>query len=236
MKTNTDPLQPNSFYHIYNKGINGEVLFKEKRNYSYFLNKYNQYVSPIADTYAYCLLSNHFHLLIRTKSEEEIRLTFTEGFASSETFDVKGIETNDVKGIETKDGETYSERHKDKPISWIMGNAFSSLFKSYSMAINKAHARTGRLFEESFRRILVDDELYFSKLVYYIHSNPQKHGFVNDFRDYPHSSYHSHLSLANTKLKRAEVLSWFGNKHEYQLFHRQNHIFENFENFTLELE
>lgn len=228
MKTNTDPLQPNSFYHIYNKGINGEVLFKEERNYSYFLNKYNQYVSPIADTYAYCLLSNHFHLLIRTKSEEEIRLTFTEGFASSETFDVKGIETND--------GETYSERHKNKPISWIMGNAFSSLFKSYSMAINKAHARTGRLFEESFRRILVDDELYFSKLVYYIHSNPQKHGFVNDFRDYPHSSYHSHLSLANTKLKRAEVLSWFGNQHEYQLFHRQNHIFENFENFTLELE
>ncbi len=100
-----------------------------------------------------------------------------------------------------------------------MGNEFSSLFKSYAQAINKAHKRTGGLFEEPFRRIVVDNETYFTELIYYIHHNPQKHGFVNDFRDYPHSSYQSLLHVAPTKLNRDEVIHWFGNKEEFENFH-----------------
>ncbi|VAW26606.1 hypothetical protein MNBD_BACTEROID06-1301 [hydrothermal vent metagenome] len=59
------------FYHIYNRGINSETLFKEARNYSYFLDKYNQYLSPVVNTLAYCLLGNHFHLLILVKEQSE---------------------------------------------------------------------------------------------------------------------------------------------------------------------
>ena len=40
MKSNTEPLQPDTYYHIYNRGINKEDLFKEDRNYHYFLIKY----------------------------------------------------------------------------------------------------------------------------------------------------------------------------------------------------
>ena len=69
---NVIPLLPDTYYHIYNRGINGETIFKQERNYSYFLHKYNKYISPIADTFAYCLLKNHFHFLIRIKSESEI--------------------------------------------------------------------------------------------------------------------------------------------------------------------
>ena len=69
-------------------------------------------------------------------------------------------------------------------------------------------------FEEPFRRILVNNDAYFTELIYYIHHNPQKHGFVNDFSVYPHSSYHAHLSKAMTRLKRDEVLQWFGNNNE----------------------
>ena len=85
MKLNIEPLQPDSFYHIYNRGINGENIFKQERNYSYFLKKYALYIEPVAETYAYCLLKNHFHLLIRTRSEEEI-LKLKEAFAPSEGF------------------------------------------------------------------------------------------------------------------------------------------------------
>lgn len=76
MKSNTFPLSPDTFYHIYNRGINGENIFKSSGNYTYFLNRYSQLISPIAHTYSYCLLKNHFHLLIRTKSEEEIKKNF----------------------------------------------------------------------------------------------------------------------------------------------------------------
>ncbi|MFT5915757.1 MAG: putative transposase [Bacteroidia bacterium] len=76
--------------------------------------------------------------------------------------------------------------------------------------------------EEPFERIPVENDAYFSNLVHYIHFNPQKHGFIDDFRDYPYSSYHSHLSMKNTLLKREEVLDWFGNRSEYRLFHQQD--------------
>jgi putative transposase len=60
-------IEENAYYHIYNRGINGENIFKEESNYAFFLHQYAKYVSPIADTFAYCLLKNHFHLLIRIK-------------------------------------------------------------------------------------------------------------------------------------------------------------------------
>jgi putative transposase len=72
MKKNTSPMQCGAFYHVYNRGINGEDLFKEARNYPYFLKLYAKYISPVAETYAYCLLKNHFHLLIRVRSEEDV--------------------------------------------------------------------------------------------------------------------------------------------------------------------
>lgn len=117
-----------------------------------------------------------------------------------------------------------------------MSNTFSSLFKSYAQAINKAHKRTGALFEEPFRRIWVDNDVYFTELIYYIHSNPQRHGFVEDFRNYPHSSYHSHLRMALTKLKRNEVVAWFGNKNAYEKFHAENQNLNNLDKFDIDFD
>lgn len=52
-------------YHIYNRGNNRENLFIETRNYTYFMKLYARYIEPVVETYAYCLLRNHFHLLVR---------------------------------------------------------------------------------------------------------------------------------------------------------------------------
>ena len=194
MKTNIPPLQPETWYHIFNRGINGENLFKEIRNYAYFLNKYDQYVSPIADTYAYCLLKNHFHILVRTKSEKEIA---------------------DFKKKASPEAKSSLESDSPK----IISNAFASLFKSYAQAINKAHNRTGALFEEPFRRKEVSSDGYVSQLIHYIHFNPQNHGFVSDFREYPYSSYSAFISDKPTFLQREEVLKWFGNEKKFTEFH-----------------
>jgi putative transposase len=188
METRRTPLEPEKYYHIYNRGVNGQNIFFEERNYAFFLQKYAHYASPVVDTFAYCLLKNHFHLLIRVKSEDDIRAIL-------------------------------NGKKADKSISWHASNAFSSLFQSYSQAINKRFGRTGQLFEEPFHRIEVSTEDYFTRLVWYIHHNPQKHGFVSDFRDYAHSSYWSHLQGKPTKLQRQEVIDWFGDSNEYERFH-----------------
>jgi putative transposase len=64
-------LQFGTYYHIYNRGNNREDIFFEDRNYRHFLQLYGKYIEPVADTYAYCLLPNHFHLLVRIKAAEE---------------------------------------------------------------------------------------------------------------------------------------------------------------------
>ncbi len=135
-------LESGRYYHLYNRGNNGENVFIEERNYTYFMNLYAKYVDPVAETYA------------------------------------------------------------------------------YSKAINRAYGRTGSLFENRFRRKEVTTDRYFQRLIHYIHWNPQKHGFVADFRDYPYSSYHLFLIDKPTFVKRIEVLGWFGGRDD---FVRQHH-------------
>jgi len=55
------------YYHIYNRTADKQAMFRNDANYHFFLKRYDEYISPIAETYAYCLLGNHFHLLIRVK-------------------------------------------------------------------------------------------------------------------------------------------------------------------------
>ena len=60
-----------NYYHIYNRGINGCNLFRKPDNYSYFLDLYDKHISPIADTFAWVLMPNHFHLLVRIREGNE---------------------------------------------------------------------------------------------------------------------------------------------------------------------
>lgn len=232
MKKNIELLEPDRIYHIYNRGINGENIFQEERNYRYFLEKYAKYIEPIADTFAYCLLKNHFHIAIRTKSEAEI----VDFYVKRKT----KIITNNAGWVQNPSSveQASISQTEIKILSapLIISKQFSDFFNSYAQSINKAYSRTGGLFEEPFRRILIDSDAYFTELIYYIHHNPEKHGFVEDFRAYPHSSYHSHLSKAMTRLRRDEVWNWFGNRDEFVKFHIGNPSSANLDKFIIEFD
>ena len=232
MKANEIPLESGKYYHIYNRGINGTNLFFEERNYLYFLQKYSFYMSDILDTYAYCLLGNHFHLLVRVK--EMTGFDINEGltdFKNSE--DLTGFKNSvDLTGFKNLSG-LYSNKGLHSP-DRIVSKKFSDLFNSYTKSINKSQSRTGGLFETPFKRKLVNSDDYFTKLIWYIHFNPQKHGFVNDFKDYPYSSYHGHITNKSSKLAKQQVIEWFGSEYDYEKFHRTLHREENFNHLTIE--
>lgn len=56
----TTSLLPGQLYHIYNRGNNRENLFREMRNYDYFMRRYASHLGPLVQTHAYCLLRNKF--------------------------------------------------------------------------------------------------------------------------------------------------------------------------------
>ncbi len=107
------------------------------------------------------------------------------------------------------------------PHYWHVSNSFASFFQSYTRAMNKVYHRTGPLFENPFKRIEVKDEVYFTRLVAYIHRNPEKHGIIDDFKTYPYSSYLAHRQDGATRLQRKELLDWFGGTKDYVAFHEQ---------------
>jgi len=67
-----EPLTYGRYYHIYSHGVGNRDLFRETDNYDYFLDLYDKHISPIAETYAWVLMKNHFHLLVRIKEELEV--------------------------------------------------------------------------------------------------------------------------------------------------------------------
>lgn len=65
-------LKFNTYYHIYNHANGIENIFCEDKNYSFFLSKVKLYIEPTAEIIAWCLMPNHFHLVVKIRSEEEI--------------------------------------------------------------------------------------------------------------------------------------------------------------------
>ena len=189
-------LEQDRFYHIYNRGINGTNLFYNKGNYEFFLHRYAEYVSPFVETYALCLLPNHFHLLVRVKEFNHV----------SSMEDLTGFKN--LSGLKVH-------------IRCNISQAFSNFFNSYSKAVNKQQQRHGALFERPFHRKLVTDTKYLANLVFYIHANPQLHGIANDFRMYPWSSYDKILKNTPTRLEKAQVLQWFSSPENFVAYHNR---------------
>jgi len=101
---------------------------------------------------------------------------------------------------------------------------FSNLFNAYAKAINKAFGRSGSLFQEHPHKKRITNLKYLQNIIAYIHLNPKKHGFTNDFKQYQHSSYRSILSLEETKIKRAEVIEIFDDIENFNYWHSLKEI------------
>lgn len=55
--------EPDCFYHIYNRSYSKGQVFFRPENYDYFVRKLSQ-LGELASVVAYCLMPNHFHLMI----------------------------------------------------------------------------------------------------------------------------------------------------------------------------
>jgi REP element-mobilizing transposase RayT len=182
-----EKLEPGNLYHLYNRGINSQDIFNEKRNYYFFLEKYKLYCSEILETYAYALLKNHFHLIVKVK--EQVM-------------------------VPRKDGKGETALNPSRQLSHF--------FNSYAQSYNKAYNRHGKLLEEPFRRKLIDNESYFTSLIYYVHFNPQYHGFVDDFRKWEFTSWHFLVNNQQTFLAKEQIFNWFGSKENFENAHLSN--------------
>ncbi|MFA6251671.1 MAG: transposase [Candidatus Paceibacterota bacterium] len=136
------------YFHLYNRGNDKKVIFKDKEDYKRFVglmyacNQIENFKSDnlqkdeglfnvkrknlLVSIGAYCLMPNHFHILIIQKEDEGI------------------------------------------------SKFMKKLLTAYVMYFNKKYERTGSLFEGKFKAEHVDHDRYLKYLYSYIHLNPIK--------------------------------------------------------------
>ncbi|RME01267.1 MAG: hypothetical protein D6814_01815, partial [Calditrichaeota bacterium] len=83
-------------------------------------------------------------------------------------------------------------------------------------------------------RIAITSQNHLLYLVYYIHANPQRHGIIKDFTQYPYSSYQRFFLDKKTKLRKEEVIGWFGSLNNFVQFHRENQALQEIEYLMIE--
>lgn len=186
-----------TFYHIYNRGNNRENIFFEEENYHFFLQRYKDYLSDYVDTYAYCLMPNHFHFGIWVKVEETTKV--------SETFVVSS-----TASLLPAPGKLTS-----------IEKAFRDFFISYAKSINKRYDRTGSLFQYKFKRKPILNNKHLMRLVLYLHANPLEAGLCKKYDAWKFSSYNAILSETPSEIQREEVLELFGGRKGFISCHQE---------------
>lgn len=195
------PYQPNTVYHVYNHGNAEDNIFREDDNYHYFLKQYAHYIYPVAQTYAYCLMPNHFHFMVRVRTEKELTKFYQ----------------NKYPGRDPQSFHNFAD---------LLSNQFKNFLISYAKSFNNKYNRRGSLFLDNINRKPVTNEIYHKQLIYYIHQNPVHHRFVKSAADWPYSSYHIFLSKKSTHLKRSKALKWFGDRKQFVAYHEKRRPIE----------
>ncbi|MEO5985129.1 MAG: transposase [Ferruginibacter sp.] len=190
------PLLADQFYHVYTRAIGNEKLFLSNENYRYFLSKIKHHLLPVVDVFAYSLLPNHFHLLVRIKPMETLQVYF-----------------------KNKKSKTFNELVNDMP-DFVM-EQFSNWLNGYTKAFNKMYNRKGGLFVDYLKRSEALTDADISSFIFYIHKNAVHHGLTKQIGEWTYDSFQLILSEKPTSLLREGIIGWFGSKKSFIDFHQQ---------------
>ncbi len=202
-------LEPNHIYHIYNQGNNRQKIFFNQANYLYFLKKIKQHILPFADILAWCLMPNHFHLLVVVREDQT------------------------VKPGQGSDRVTWSHPVTGPPATSPLNNSIAVMLRSYTRAINIEQGRTGSLFREGTKANLIgsmkremikcqnrrkaesndhriEEENDLQICFNYIHNNPVKAGLVTFATDWEFSSARDIAELRAGSLINKDMISSLG--------------------------
>jgi putative transposase len=160
-------------YHIYNQGNNRQPIFFNHDNYLYFLQKLRTHVSPYCNILAWCLMPNHFHLMVEVEVEvlplppsRSAIASGSEGFTQtplppSRSAIAPGSEGFTRTPLPPSRSATWSRTPtiptppKEKLISF--NHSIGIMLASYTRAINIQNNSSGSLFRQKTKSICLNE-------------------------------------------------------------------------------
>ncbi|MCX6794020.1 MAG: transposase, partial [Candidatus Gottesmanbacteria bacterium] len=206
--------EANSYYHIYNRGVEKRVIFQEESDFVVLLSYLKTYLLPkdipqltatIADASANWRDKDQANKLLRLNN-----------FSDSIELIAYCLMPNHYHFLIKQNTET------------AMDQFMNSLWTRYTMYFNKKYKRVGPLFQDVYKAVLVQTDEQLLHLTRYIHRNPIAHRrFRNPasqgdaLRSYSYSSYLDYLGLRHTEWVHPEhILSYWSSNQEtsYEAF------------------
>lgn len=187
------PFEAGTVYHFYNRSNAKEVIFPDEESSGQFLELFRKYLGEYLDVYAYCLIPNHFHFIVRIKPQDDIQKILSEKLVSDLT----------------KTQVLFLQGESNVDVNELISRQLSNCFNSYSKSFNYHYKRKGNLFNRRINRVEIGDEEHLKYAIYYVHSNPSHHGVLSDFFKYRWSSIYE---VVNDRSEYASL------SHLYEIF------------------
>lgn len=198
----------NHLYHIFNRGNNSQQLFYSRENYLYFLSKLKTAITPYADTLAWCLMPNHFQLLIYL-NQTTAEISATDRVTWSHPVSRLPTKTRDIN------------------------QSVAIALRSYTRALQQERQFTGSLFQQSTKAIClseisgvspawfqttfgaqinvaIPEKEYPQTCFDYIHNNPVQAGLCGHPGDWEFSSYRDYTGQRNGTLVNQQQATALG--------------------------
>ena len=192
-------------YHAISRVVNRGLVFEkaEKEHFRKLMRMMEAFSG--CRVLAYCVMGNHFHLLLEVPPRPETGLDAAsldlELFAERLAGIYKPGEVAEVlmtlkKAIEATDGSEASRERVTHEIAgpYLMrmhdlSEFMNGLLKRFTRWFNRQHQRTGTLWEERFRSVIVEAGVPARAVAAYIDLNPVRAGIVKEPADYRWSGY-----------------------------------------------
>jgi len=181
-------------YHCVTRVVDRRFAFEQadKEKFRTFMRMQENFTG--CRVLAYCLMSNHVHLLLEVPPMAE------GGLSDDELLRRMKAVHNEVAVAEVakrlvelrKSGRDVAARELHESVTYRMhdlGEFMKALLQRFSRWFNTNHQRTGTLWESRFKSVLVEDGIAAQTMAAYIDLNPVRAGMVEDPADYRWSSY-----------------------------------------------
>ena len=206
------------FYHCVSRIVDRRFVLgsEEKEHFRMLMRMQEKFTG--CRVVSYCLMDNHFHLLLEVPPMPEGGLT-----------DVELLRRLSALYGEASVAEVageLAEARASKAESWIaeiharfcyrmhsLSEFMKGLLQRYTRWHNRKHKRVGRLWENRFKSVIVEDGVAARTIAAYIDLNPVRAGMVKDPAEYRWSSYGEAIgggAKGNGKTARAGLVRAWG--------------------------
>ena len=188
------------FYHVVSRVVERRFAFgpEEKEKFRTLMRMQEQFTG--CRVVSYCLMCNHFHLLLEVPPMAEGGLTDEALLKRLAAIYSEAFVAEVAKELMDARSEVYvAEAGMEEAVAAIherfiyrmhdLGEFMKGLLQRFTQWFNRTQSRTGRLWEDRFKSVIVEDGVAAKTISAYIDLNPVRAGMVSDPADYRWSSY-----------------------------------------------